>query len=203
MSGEVVSIFIAATATGPMREVAEATAVAGAGLVGDRYHAGAGTYSQTPGGGRHLTLIEQESLDAIAAEHGVHLAPGESRRNITTRGIRLNDLVGKRFTIGEVLCEGVRLCPPCNHLEQLTGKPVLGPLVHRGGLRAHILSDGVIRRGDTIREVEDEKMVGTAGVGQAATSASPATARPANSDHCQRDRQDRLPKGEGDLECER
>jgi MOSC domain-containing protein YiiM len=150
MAGEVVAIFVAGAMGAPMRELAEATALAGAGLDGDRYRDGAGFYSPVPGP-RQLTLIEDETLAYLAAEHGIQLAPHESRRNVTTRGIRLNDLVGKRFTIGDVLCEGIRLCPPCNRLEELTGKPVLGPLVDRGGLRADILNNGVIRRGDAIR----------------------------------------------------
>jgi MOSC domain-containing protein YiiM len=150
MVGEVVAIFVADAAGAPMRELAEVTAIAGAGLEGDRYRAGSGFYTPVPGP-RQLTLIEEETLKALAAEHGIVLAPSESRRNLTTRGVRLNDLVGKRFTIGEVECEGIRLCPPCNRLEELTGKPVLGPLVDRGGLRADILTGGMIRSGDPIR----------------------------------------------------
>lgn len=149
MTGEVTGIFIADAAGAPMREFAEATAIAGAGLDGDRYRSNAGFYSPIPGP-RQLTLIEEETLAALATEHGISLAPHESRRNLTTRGLRLNDLVGKRFAIGEVLCEGIRLCPPCNRLEDLTGKPVLAPLVDRGGLRADILTGGTIRRGDPI-----------------------------------------------------
>jgi MOSC domain-containing protein YiiM len=154
MAGEVVGIFVAEQAGAPMRALDEATAIAGAGLVGDRYHAGVGFYTPVPGP-RQLTLIEEETLRALADEHGIALAPIESRRNLTTRGIRLNDLVGRRFTIGEVVCEGVRHCPPCTRLEELTGKPVLGPLVDRGGLRADILTGGVIRIGDSIQPAED------------------------------------------------
>src|SRR5688572_15032861 len=124
MTGEVVAIFVAPAMGAPMREIEEANAVAGAGLEGDRYRDGAGFYTPIPGP-RQLTLIEVETLDHLAAEHGIAFAPHESRRNLTPRGVRLNDLVGKRFTIGEVLCEGIRLCPPCNRLEELTGKPVL------------------------------------------------------------------------------
>jgi MOSC domain-containing protein YiiM len=152
MTGEVVAIFVAPAMGAPMREIDEASAVAGAGLEGDRYRDGAGFDTPIPGP-RQLTLIEEETLDYLAAEHGIEFAPHECRRNLTTRGVRLNDLVGKRFMIGEVLCEGIRLCPPCNRLEELTGKPVLAPLVDRGGLRVDILNDGLIRRGDAIREV--------------------------------------------------
>jgi MOSC domain-containing protein YiiM len=153
MTGEVIGIFVADAAGAPMQELVEATAIAGAGLDGDRYRDGAGFYSPVPGP-RQLTLIEQETLDALLAEHEIELAPRETRRNLTTRGIRINDLVGKRFTIGDVLCEGIRLCPPCNRLEELTGKPVLAPLVDRGGLRADIVTGGTIRRGDKIKVQE-------------------------------------------------
>jgi MOSC domain-containing protein YiiM len=150
VTGEVVSIFVAPAMGEAMEERVEATAVAGAGLEGDRYRAGAGFYSPVPGP-RQLTLIEEESLSALLTDHGIELAPHECRRNLITRGLRLNDLIGRRLTIGDVACEAIRLCPPCNRLDELTGKAVLGPLAHTGGLRVDILSDGVIRRGDVIR----------------------------------------------------
>jgi MOSC domain-containing protein YiiM len=154
MTGRVEAIHIAPRAGVPMRAMAEARAIAGAGLAGDRYQAGTGHYSTRPlpGGGRQLTLIEAEALEALRHETGIALTPAESRRNITTRGVRLNDLVGRRFYVGEVLCEGVRLCEPCAYLEGLTGKAVNRPLVRRGGLRASILTGGIIRLGDGVRE---------------------------------------------------
>jgi MOSC domain-containing protein YiiM len=133
-----------------MEEREEATAVAGAGLEGDRYRDDAGFYSPVPGP-RQLTLMEEESLAALRTDHGIELTPQECRRNVITRGIRLNDLVGHRLMIGDVACEAIRLCPPCNRLDELTGKAVLGPLSHSGGLRVDIVSGGVIRRGDVIR----------------------------------------------------
>jgi len=154
MTGEVVAMHIAGEAGAAMRALAEARATAGAGLEGDRYRKSIGFYSGRSGDGRQLTLIEGEALEAVAAEAGIVLEAGESRRNVTTRGVRLNDLVGKRFAVGEVVCRGVRLCPPCTHLEELTGKPVLRPLIDRGGLRADILVGGTIRVGDAVREVE-------------------------------------------------
>ena len=84
------------------------------------------------------------------------LDAAEARRNIVTEGLRLNGLVGKRFRIGEVLIQGVRLCPPCTHLDQVTGKSLLKPLAARGGLRADILSDGVIHVGDVIHVKEGD-----------------------------------------------
>ena len=100
--------------------------------------------ASTPGTGRALTLIEAEVLDFLRDSLGIPLQPGEARRNLTTRGIALNPLVGRRFRIGSVLCEGKRLCEPCTYLEGVIAKPLLDPLLHRGGLRADILSAGTI-----------------------------------------------------------
>ena len=97
-----------------------------------------------------MTLIESEALDAASREAGLGFLPEDSRRNIITRGVRLNDLVGQEFQVGSVKLRGVELCEPCAHLAQLAGKPILRSLVHRGGLRADILSDGVIHVGDRI-----------------------------------------------------
>ena len=142
--GRVEAIAIAAAAEAPVELVGEADAHAGRGLAGDRYHEGRGTFSQPHSNGHDLTLVEAEVLDALA------LAPEASRRNVITRGIDLNALVGKRFTIGGVECAGRRLCEPCAHLERLT-PGTLRPLVHRGGLRADVLGDGAIRVGDPVR----------------------------------------------------
>ncbi len=152
MSGRVEAIFTAGGAGQPMTPLAAAVAVAGRGLEGDRYANRSGYYSEypSPGGGRELTLIEAEVLESLATEHGIELAPNECRRNVVTRGVRLHDLIGKRFRLGELLCEGIRVCEPCTYLEQLTGKPVNAPLVHRGGLRANILEGGTLRVGDAI-----------------------------------------------------
>ena len=135
----------------PMQAVQSVRALAGRGLEGDRYAAQGGRWSDTPGTGRDLTLIEAEAIEDLEREHGIALSPGESRRNVTTRGIRLNDLVGVRFQIGPVLCHGERLAEPCEYMQELVGKPVLKPLVHRAGLRATILGDGLISVGDEIR----------------------------------------------------
>src|SRR5687768_10837256 len=105
VSGTVESIFTADEAGQPLAAVSEITATAGRGLEGDRYAVGRGNYSERPGGGRHLTLIEAEVLDWLASEHGIQLAPNESRRNLLTRGVRLNDLVGKQFRVGTLLCQ--------------------------------------------------------------------------------------------------
>ena len=151
--GVVVSIHTTGAASEPMQTVAEARAVAGKGLDGDRYFLGTGYYSKKPGTGRALTLIELESIEALQGELGITLAPNDSRRNIVTRGVPLNHLVGREFRVGEVTLRGTRLCEPCSHLERLTEKPgVRRGLVHRGGLRTEIVTGGVIRVGDTVQE---------------------------------------------------
>jgi len=149
--GRVEHIHLAGRASEPMRSAPRVRALTGIGLEGDRYAAGLGTYSKHPGGGRALTLIEAEVIEALQAMLGIALQPGEARRNLTTRGIELNPLVGRRFLVGNVLCQGVRLCEPCKYLEDLIAKPVLHPLLNRGGLRADILGAGEISLGDEVR----------------------------------------------------
>ena len=97
-----------------------------------------------------VTLFEAEVLDALQQEHGIAFAASEHRRNLTTRDVRLDDLVGQRFRIGDVVLEYVKDCPPCEHLEQVTGKPVLKPLLNRGGIRARVVIGGMLRVGDRI-----------------------------------------------------
>lgn len=139
------------------REQVEATARSG--LSGDRYRSGIGFWRDSRVR-RDLTLIEGEVIEDLARNHGVNLKPGETRRNITTRGTRLNDLVGRSFRLGNVLCRGSGLCEPCRHLEDLTGKTLLRPMVHRGGLRAEILTSGVIRTSDEVEPVQELVGVG-------------------------------------------
>ncbi len=151
--GVVEAIVVGPAAEGALRRVENAGAISGRGLEGDRYFDGRGTFSGGPGGGRDLTLVEAEVLEKLA-EGGDALTPEEARRNVATRGLALNALVGRRFRIGSAECVGARLCEPCAHLERLcaaAGRPgVLRALVHRGGLRADIVKDGEIRVGDAI-----------------------------------------------------
>jgi MOSC domain-containing protein YiiM len=126
-----------------------ARVVAGRGVEGDRYFLGTGFYSDGQDG-RQLTLIEAEALEALPATAGVELSQSECRRNLVTRGVRLNALVGKRFAVGAIELEGIRLCPPCTHLEELTRPGMLRGLTYSGGLRAHILNNGELRVGDAI-----------------------------------------------------
>jgi MOSC domain-containing protein YiiM len=147
--GRIESIHIAAAAKSPMLEVREVKAVPEVGLEGDRYAQKQGTFFK-PEPDFELTLIEAESVEAAQREFALKLTPGESRRNLVTRGVPLNKLVGKNFQIGAVKAHCIRLCEPCSHLQALTGQPVIKALVHRGGLRAQILSEGLIRTGDIV-----------------------------------------------------
>ena len=151
MSGEVLHIHVAPTAEATPTRVNSVRAEPGRGLEGDRYYARVGTYSEKGGPGREVTLIASEAIEAVEAEFGVKLAPGESRRNITTLGIDLNDFVERELRVGEAVLRGVRLCEPCEHLEGLVGQAdTTRSLVHRGGLRCDIVSGGTIRVGDQI-----------------------------------------------------
>jgi len=150
--GEVVSIHVAASAGAPMESRQCAQAVVGHGLEGDRYLAGSGHWSSTPGVGRQVTLIEIESIEALEREKNIVFAPGASRRNLVTRGVPLNHLVGREFQVGPVRLFGRRLCEPCEYLEGLTTKGVLTGLIHRGGLRADIVLGGSIHVGDSVNK---------------------------------------------------
>jgi hypothetical protein len=156
LHGTVEVVAVAAVATGPMRLVEEAQALAGRGLAGDRYAEKAGTFTPTGGAGSgyDLTLIQAEVLDELVLPEDRRLGYAEARRNVVTRDIDLNDLVGRRFRIGDAECFGQRLCEPCSHLERLTHRGVLRGLIHRGGLRADVLSDGRIHRGSDIETID-------------------------------------------------
>ncbi len=158
--GHVVSLHIAPEASAKMETVTEVHAVPGRGLEGDRYFRGTGFYSPRPShGGREVTLIEMESVEALDGgvlsatgdTGGIKLAAADTRRNIATSGVPLNHLVDKEFWVGSVLMRGTRLCEPCKHLDELTQPGVMGGLIHRGGLRAQILTEGVIRPGDIVQ----------------------------------------------------
>src|SRR5262245_56734656 len=138
-----------------MRSVEEALVLRGIGPVGDRYAAGEGHWRDAKAS-RDVTLVESEVLE----QAGLALEPGETRRTVTTRGIELNALVGRTFWIGDLLCLGTGLCEPCRHLEEVTGKPLEQPLVHRGGLRAKVLNTAAIRVGDPVVAVEEQAGVG-------------------------------------------
>src|SRR5437899_8632355 len=147
---EVVPIHSASKAEGSMRSTKGVRAIPGKGLEGDRYFKATGTYSDRPGPAREITLIESEAIAAMARDNELAISPGDARRNVVTRGVPLNHLVGQEFFVDRVRLRGIRLCEPCSHLEGLTRRGVLAGLVHRGGLRAQILIGGAIRVGDPI-----------------------------------------------------
>jgi len=156
LRGKVDAIAVAEQATGPMRLVERARGLAGRGLEGDRYAAKAGTFTTANDTirGYDLTLIEAEVLDELVLPNGGEISYAEARRNIVTRGVNLNALVGRRFRVGDVECLGQRLCEPCSHLERLTTKGALRGLIHRGGLRADVLTDGRISTGAVIETID-------------------------------------------------
>ena len=148
------AIYLAAAARAPMVSVDAAVALAGRGLAGDRYAEGAGTFSTWPKD-HEFTLIEAEAIDAMNRLPGIRLGPGDARRNVTTRGIALNDLVGREFRVGAVRCLGTRLCPPCEHLRELLKiSDLLQIMQGRGGLRARLLEGGTIRVGDEVITID-------------------------------------------------
>src|SRR3989442_15982020 len=149
--GTVVSINIAPSAEAPMQFVERARAIPGQGLEGDRYFYKQGTFYK-PQPDRELTLIEAEAIEAFGNEFKLEYDLNASRRNVVTRGVPLNHLVGKEFWIGDVKARGLRLCEPCSHLQRLTHAKVLPGLVHRGGLRAQIFNGGMIWGGEAVRE---------------------------------------------------
>jgi MOSC domain-containing protein YiiM len=167
-NGRVVSIHVAPRAEAAPVPLKEVRAVQGKGLEGDRYYASEGTYSAKPGPDRQVTLIESEAVEALARDYGIEMEPGETRRNLVTRGVALNHLVGMEFLVGGVRLRGIRLAEPCGHMEEVSGKKARPGLVHRGGLRAEILEGGVIRVGDHIEPLK---------------AAAPAGARPKTGAH--------------------
>jgi hypothetical protein len=148
-AGTVEAICIAGSAGEPVRTPRAVRAIAGRGLDGDRHVSGTGTFpSGLPGSA--LTIIAAEVCESFDPP----LTPDEHRRNLVTRGIDVNGLVGRSFTIGDVRCRGMRLCEPCTVVQRYAGRPVLRALVHRGGLRADILEDGEIKLGDQVQTIE-------------------------------------------------
>lgn len=147
----VVGIYVASGARAATEPLEAARLVAGRGIEGDRYFAGTGTFSPAAMDPDHqLTLISIEEIDAFNVASGQTLAPGAFRRNVVTRGVDLNALVGKRFRVGAVELRGMRLCEPCTHLAGLLNDDVLKRMVHRAGLRAEIVTGGVVRPGDPV-----------------------------------------------------
>lgn len=148
--GRVEAIYRYADSGVPGELITSARLLAGVGIEGDRYALGKGHFQSEGRWGQALTLIEAEAIERLASEHGVEMPVVQARRNIVTRNIDLNSLMGKRFRIGGLLCQGSRLAEPCAWLQKTTPAGMLRGLVHRGGLRADILEDGTIQHGDAI-----------------------------------------------------
>ena len=148
----VVAIFTAHAAGEPMVSRDQVHAVPGRGLEGDRYFKSVEASSDPASSSLELTLIEVEAIEALESDYGIKISPGDARRNIVTRGVSLNTLVGREFKVGQVSLRGHSLCEPCSSLAKAIGQPhIVKALVHRAGLRAQILSDGVMRVGDPVQ----------------------------------------------------
>jgi len=156
--GTLLHIHIAAAASEPMQPLARARLVAGVGIEGDRYAARTGTYSAKHHIDRQVTLIEVETLEALARDHRIELAPAEHRRNLTTRGAALNHLVGRYFRVGECVLFGGRLNVPCRYLEDLVGKKVFKPLLNRSGLNCRIIVGGRVRAADPVSPCDPDSI---------------------------------------------
>jgi MOSC domain-containing protein YiiM len=147
----VVGIYISRAARAESTPIQEARLEAGRGVVGDRYHEGTGTFSPARMDPDHqITLIAAEEIEAFNAASGRSVPHGAFRRNVVTRGVDLNALVGRRFRLGGAEARGIRLCEPCAHLASLVNDEVLERMVHRAGLRAEIVTGGIVRPGDPI-----------------------------------------------------
>jgi MOSC domain-containing protein len=155
MTGSVLAIYIAPAGSAAMELVTAAELEKGRGIRGDRYYAQVGTFSERARirPDQEITLIESEEVDLFNRNTESNLDYGAPRRNIVTKGVRLNELVGARFYVGEVLLEGMRLCEPCSHLATLVSPKVVPGLVHRAGLRARLLSSGKIQLSDVVASV--------------------------------------------------
>jgi MOSC domain-containing protein YiiM len=164
MTARVLAIVTAPKRGTLLQPVSEAALEAGKGLVGDRYYAKRGTFSEKlkDKADWELTLIESEEIDRFNASQASPWSLGSFRRNIVTSGVKLNDLVGARFRVGAAVVEGVRLCEPCAHLAKLLDPGVVAAMTHRAGLRARIIEGAVIRPGDEIHISDAAKQSVTA-----------------------------------------
>ena len=155
--GVLTGIWLTAAAAEPMRRVTSAELLAGRGLAGDRYALGGGTWARYPDLEKQLTLIDAADVDAVAAEVGVPLTTGDTRRNLETTGVDLPALVGRWFAVGDALLFGMKRCPPCTHLERLTGARLVKAMVHRGGINAAVFAGAVIADGVVVRAVPEDE----------------------------------------------
>lgn len=149
----ILEIYICETNSSSMLKKEQAELEAGKGIIGDRYYNDMGTFSEKLAGlpDKELTLIESEEIENFNIEHGFNFNFGDFRRNIVTKGIRLNQLEGKQFMLGGVRVRGVRLCEPCAHLASILVPDIVPALAHKAGLRAQIISSGTVRPGDQLQ----------------------------------------------------
>ena len=148
--GTLLGIFTAPSSGEPMVEHAQIAATVACGLAGDRYATDVARHPRGYTKIRHVTLLEEETVAALARDHDIVVTPIQLRRNLVTRGVPLNHLIGRRFRVGEVVLEGTELAEPCQYLADLLGVAVLKPLIHRGGIRAAIVVGGTLRAGDPV-----------------------------------------------------
>jgi MOSC domain-containing protein YiiM len=157
VTGLLTGIWLTPEAAAPMRRVPSARLLAGRGLEGDRYALGGGTWAQYPDLEKQLTLIDARDVAGVAQETGAALTAADLRRNLVTEGVDLPSLVGGWFAVGEALLFGMKRCPPCTHLERLTGVRLVKAMVHRGGINAAVFAGATIGEGDVVRPVSDEE----------------------------------------------
>ena len=157
MTGRVLEVWTAPAAAAPMVRRPSVAALPGVGLAGDRYALGGGTWAQYPQLEKQVTLVDAAQVAEAAREAGVDLAPGDTRRNVVTTGIDLPSLVGRFFTVGDVLLFGSKRGPPCRHLERLTGAKLVKALAARGGINAAVFAGGTIGEGAAVMLVPDEE----------------------------------------------
>jgi MOSC domain-containing protein YiiM len=155
--GVLTEIWTTGAAAAPMRRVPVGRLVAGAGLDGDRYALGGGTWAQYPDLEKQLTLIGRDDVAAVAADVGADLSPGDTRRNLVTVGVDLPSLVGRWFAVGDALLFGMKRCPPCAHLERLTGARLVKAMLHRGGINAAVFAGAEIAEGAVVRPLSDDE----------------------------------------------
>ncbi|WP_336360943.1 MOSC domain-containing protein [Haladaptatus sp. ZSTT2] len=154
-NGVVVRIFTAPDTGDEMVEHESVNAVEDRGIEGDRYFKGKGIWNEWEDNPNNeasdITFIELEAIEAVREDYNIALALGDARRNVVTRDVALNHLVGKRFQVGDAVCEGLNLCEPCGYMQGLVGKgKVADALKHRGGLDARVIESGRIERDDAI-----------------------------------------------------
>ncbi|MGY1723295.1 MOSC domain-containing protein [Blastococcus sp. SYSU DS0533] len=154
-AGSLLEIWSTHEAAAPLRRMPSARLLPGVGLEGDRYALGGGTWARYPNLEKQLTLVDRDDVTAVAAEVGGEFSTADTRRNLVTTGVDLPSLVGRWFAVGDALLFGVKRCPPCTHLERLTGLKLVKAMVHRGGINAAVFGGAVIAEGAVVRPVTE------------------------------------------------